>query len=265
MIGREAVPEKVLLKHVRGIYCQEAPVNDIQKQLDGTPFLMDIDTADPITERSRIAKAFFSGSIPLVTEDRSRRVEAIKDLTALCALSKVRHRYPTHQRGPPLNTNNEEPFPMEGDPLEDEPLEGGPWEGEPERLGCISLIIEPLQCILCLGERSLGTRQKLLFSAACIASKLYGNTSGFARTGTGAGPLATSSFLPKRLFMLPRHSRQYTPSFPNPSLGPGVIDILVGRCIDVCSASAFPIRGFVSDLFALLRHLIEKLMLWTVD
>ena len=48
------------------------------------------------------------------------------------------------------------------------------------------------------------------------------------------------SFLLKRLFMLPRHPRQYTPSFvPNPSLGPGVLGILVCPRIDVCSISAF--------------------------
>ena len=157
--GEKQYQKKVLLKHVRGIYCQEAPVNDIQKQLDGTPFLMDIDM-DPITialaERSRVAKAFFSGSIPLETEDHSRRAEAIKDLTALCALREVRHRYAAYQRGPPLNTDNEEPCLMEVDLLEDEPLEVGSGNGEPECLGCITLKCEPLQCIFCLGERSLG-------------------------------------------------------------------------------------------------------------
>lgn len=121
---------------------------------------MDIDTADPImialAERSQIAKAFFSGSILLVTEDRSRRVEAINDLTALCALREARHRYIAHHRG----SLHGESFPLEGDPLEDEPLEGGSWEVEPERLGCISLKCEPLQSIFCLGERSSGNRQK---------------------------------------------------------------------------------------------------------
>jgi hypothetical protein len=49
------------------------------------------------------------------------------------------------------------------------------------------------------------------------------------------------AFVLKRLFMLPRHSRQYAPSFvPDPSLGPHVLDILVRPCIDVCSISAFP-------------------------
>jgi hypothetical protein len=87
----------------------------------------------------------------------------------------------------------------------------------------------------------------------CIPKRSLGN-----RNGTIGGVLL------KRLFMLPRHSRQYTPSFvPNPSLGPGVLEILVGRCIDVCNASAFPIRGFVLDSFALLRYLIDELMIWT--
>jgi hypothetical protein len=36
--------------------------------------------------------------------------------------------------------------------------------------------------------------------------------------------------------MLPRHARQYTPSsVPNPSLGPGVLDTPVSRCIDFSS------------------------------
>lgn len=47
--GEKQYQKRVLLKHVRDIYCQEAPINNMQKQLDGTPFLMDIDTADPIT------------------------------------------------------------------------------------------------------------------------------------------------------------------------------------------------------------------------
>ncbi len=125
---------------------------------------MDIDTADPVTialvERSRIAKTFFFGSILLVTEDRSRRVEAIKNLTALCPLREARHCYAAHQRGSFPNTDNGESFPLEGGPLEDEPL-----EGEPERLGCISLKCEPLQCIFCLSERSLGNRQKISLSS----------------------------------------------------------------------------------------------------
>ncbi len=48
--------------------------------------------------------------------------------------------------------------------------------------------------------------------------------------------------------MLLRHSRQYTlSSVPNPSLGLGILDILVGRGIDVRNAytSAFPTREFV--------------------
>ena len=41
-------------------------------------------------------------------------------------------------------------------------------------------------------------------------------------------------FLLKRLFMLLQHSRQYTLSFVlDPSLSLGVLDILVGRCVDV--------------------------------
>ena len=66
--------------------------------------------------------------------------------------------------------------------------------------------------------------------------------------------------------MLPRHPRQYTPSsVPNPSLGPGVLDILVRPRIDVCSISAFTIRGFFLDFFALLRYLVEEMMIWTRD
>jgi hypothetical protein len=69
-------------------------------------------------------------------------------------------------------------------------------------------------------------------------------------------------FILKRLFMLPRHPRQYTPtSAPNPSLGPGVLDILVRPRIDVGSISAFPILGFFLDSFALLRYLIDELMI----
>lgn len=125
---------------------------------------MDIDTTGPITiallERSRIIKTFFFESILLVTENRSRRIKAIKNLTRLCALRETRHYYATHQRGLFPNTNNGESFSLEGDLLEDEPL-----EGEPERLGCISLKCEALQSIFCLGERSLGNRQNTyLFS-----------------------------------------------------------------------------------------------------
>jgi hypothetical protein len=62
-----------------------------------------------------------------------------------------------------------------------------------------------------------------------------------------------SGFLLKRLFMLPRHSRQYTPSSvpnpslcpPNPSLCPCVLDILVGPCIDVGNAHA----GALKDIY----------------
>jgi hypothetical protein len=64
--------------------------------------------------------------------------------------------------------------------------------------------------------------------------------------------------------MLPQHPRQYTPSsVPNPSLCPGVLDILVGSCIDVSNAyaSAFPACRFVLDSFALFRYLIDKLMI----
>jgi hypothetical protein len=61
-----------------------------------------------------------------------------------------------------------------------------------------------------------------------------------------------TNYLLERLFMLLRHSRQYTPSFvPDPSLGPRVLDILVRPRIDVCSISAFPIRGFFLDSFTL--------------
>lgn len=124
LLGKKQYQKKVLLKHIWGIYCQKAPVNNIQKQLDRILFFIDIDTADPITiilaEKFWIAKAFFSRSISLVTEDRSRRVEAISNLTTLCALREVHHRYTAYQRGSPLNTDNEEPFSMEGDPLEDE-------------------------------------------------------------------------------------------------------------------------------------------------
>ena len=71
-------------------------------------------------------------------------------------------------------------------------------------------------------------------------------------------------FLLKRLFMLPRHPRQYTPSYvPNPSLCPGVLDILVRPRIDVGSVGAFLIRGFFLDSFALFRYLIDELMIWT--
>jgi hypothetical protein len=69
-------------------------------------------------------------------------------------------------------------------------------------------------------------------------------------------------FLLKRLFMLPRHPRQYTPSSaPNPSLGPGVLDILVRPRTDAGSVNAFPILGFFSDAFALLRYPVDKLMI----
>jgi hypothetical protein len=52
--------------------------------------------------------------------------------------------------------------------------------------------------------------------------------------------------------MLLGHSRQYTLSYvPNPSLCLGVLDILVRLCINVSSVSAFPIRGFFLDSFAL--------------
>jgi len=72
-----------------------------------------------------------------------------------------------------------------------------------------------------------------------------------------------SGFLLKRLFMLSRHFRQYTPScFPNPSLGSGVLDNLIHPCIDVGSVSTFPIHGFFLDSFMLFRHLIDKLMIW---
>jgi hypothetical protein len=71
-------------------------------------------------------------------------------------------------------------------------------------------------------------------------------------------------FLLKRLFMLPRHPREYTPSsVPNPSLDPGVLNILVRPRIDVGSISAFPILGFFLDSFTLLRYPIDELMIWT--
>jgi hypothetical protein len=73
-----------------------------------------------------------------------------------------------------------------------------------------------------------------------------------------------TNHLLERLFMLPRHSRQYTPSFvPDPSLGPRVPDILVRPRIDICSINAFPILGFFLDSFALFRYLIDELMIWT--
>lgn len=72
------------------------------------------------------------------------------------------------------------------------------------------------------------------------------------------------SFLLKRLFMPPQHSRQYTPSYvPNPSLRPGILDVLVRPRIDVGSVSAFQIHRFFLDSFALFRYLIDELMIWT--
>lgn len=119
---------------------------------------------DPITialaERSQVAKAFFFGSIPLEIEDHSWRVEVIKDFTTLYALREVRHCYAIYQRRLPLDTNNEEPFLMEVNPLEDKLLKVGSGNSKPKRLGCITLKYEPLQCIFCLGERSLKNRQK---------------------------------------------------------------------------------------------------------
>lgn len=129
---------------------------------------MDIDI-NPImitlTERSRVVKAFFSGSIPLETEDHSWRAKAIKDLTTLCILRGVRHRYIAHQKRPTLNTDNEEQFLIEVDPLEDELLEFGSGNGETKHLVCITLKCELLQCIFCLSESCLGNCQKTsLFS-----------------------------------------------------------------------------------------------------
>lgn len=129
---------------------------------------MDIDI-DPITialaKRSWVAKAFFSRSIPLETEDHSRRAETIKDLTALCALREIRYCYTAHQRGSPLKTDNEKLFLIKVNFLEDKPLRIGSGNGKFEYLRCITLKYEPLQCIFCLGERSLGNHQKTsLFS-----------------------------------------------------------------------------------------------------
>lgn len=156
--GKKQYQTKILSKHVQGIYCQEALINNIEKQLNRTLSLMDIDTADSIMiaflERSRIIKTFFFRAILLVTENRSWRIEAIKDLTGLYALKETRHHYAAHQRGSFPNTNNGKSFPLKDNPLENEPL-----EGKPKRLGCISLKCEPLQSIFCLDERSLGNRQ----------------------------------------------------------------------------------------------------------
>ena len=51
--------------------------------------------------------------------------------------------------------------------------------------------------------------------------------------------------------------------FPKLSLAPGVLDILVNPCIDVGNAGAFSARGFDWHSFALLRYLVEELMIWT--
>jgi hypothetical protein len=60
-------------------------------------------------------------------------------------------------------------------------------------------------------------------------------------------------FLLKRLFMLPRYSREYTlSSVLNPSLGLGVLNILIGRRINVGSISVFSTLGFFLDSFTLL-------------
>lgn len=145
LFGKKQYQKKVLLKNVWGIYCQEAPINNIQKQFDETFFLIDIDI-DPITiafaKRSWVAKAFFFGSISLETKNHSWKTEAIKDLISFGTLKEVRHCYTAHQRGPLLNTNNEELLFMEVNPLEDELLKIGSENGKPERLRCITLKCE---------------------------------------------------------------------------------------------------------------------------
>ena len=68
----------------------------------------------------------------------------------------------------------------------------------------------------------------------------------------------------KRLFMLSRHSRQYTSSsVPNPSLGPGAPNILIHSCVNICSIIAFFICGFFVDSFKSFEYLINKLMIRT--
>jgi hypothetical protein len=52
-------------------------------------------------------------------------------------------------------------------------------------------------------------------------------------------------------------SQAVYPIFGSKSLA-SILDILVGSCIDI---SAFPIRGFFLDSFALLRYLIDELMI----
>jgi hypothetical protein len=75
-------------------------------------------------------------------------------------------------------------------------------------------------------------------------------------------------FVHKRFFMLPRHSRQYTPSsVPNPSLDPDALDILVCLCVDVGDGSSggggFPDPRFGLNSFTLFRYLIDELVKWT--
>jgi hypothetical protein len=74
-----------------------------------------------------------------------------------------------------------------------------------------------------------------------IRARRYGSVAGKAQLGGrliwgGQGHLDGSIMSPS--FVL------------DPSRSPSVLDILVGRCINVYSASAFPIRGFVLDLFS---------------
>ena len=157
-----------LLKEVRDRHHQEAPVNDIQRQLNGSSFLIsDRDSAAPdiathtFAERSRIAKTFFSGPISLVDEDCSRRVEVIKDLTALCALREVRLRRIYHQRGLSFKWGDDN---NDDDEMKDTPLSNDP-ESESSQVESFPLECKPLQCIFCLGEKGLGNRHKMsLFS-----------------------------------------------------------------------------------------------------
>src|SRR2546423_11571351 len=64
--------------------------------------------------------------------------------------------------------------------------------------------------------------------------------------------------------MPPRHSRQLPPFWvPDLSFDPEILDALVGHRIDVDSSKQALILEFVPDPFALLRQLIEELVVRT--
>ncbi|KAI9763324.1 MAG: hypothetical protein M1840_000589 [Geoglossum simile] len=141
-INEKAYQKKALLKELRNRHHREAAVNDIQQQLSGS-LVLDLDGDVPGTiahtfaERSRIAKALFPLPTLKTDEDYGQRVEVIKDLAALCGLREGRRR-PVHK-----DDNKSDSL----------------------QLQSFSLKCEPLQCVFCLDDESLGNRrEESLFS-----------------------------------------------------------------------------------------------------